>query len=263
MLAGMEIVFLGTGTSQGVPMIAHDSPGLDLEDKRNWRTRTCAHVVMAGHHIQIDAAPEFRLQCIENRIEKVDTFILTHGHADHIAGMDDLRRFIDLRDGLALPVYSTANGLGRVEAMFPYAIGARPVTRGYPAFTLHEMPEVLELPGGTIKRCYLPHGKLDVLGLVFEEKTSGKRLAYFTDCKRVPDEARALAYEADVIVLDALRPMEHPTHMTIDEALSTAAELKGKTTYFIHMTYMIDHERYSAMLPPGVALAYDGLRVVL
>lgn len=259
----MEIVFLGTGTSQGVPMIAHDSKGLDLEDKRNWRTRTSAHVVMGGHHIQIDAAPELRLQCIENGIEKVDTFILTHGHSDHIAGMDDLRRFIDLRDGHALPVYSTEEGLDRVQAMFPYAIGDRPVTRGYPAFKLHEMPSVLELPGGTVKRCLLPHGSIDVLGLVFEEARTGKRLAYFTDCKRVPDDGRELAYGADLIVLDALRPMDHPTHMTIDEALATASDLKGKATYFTHMTYMVDHNRCSADLPDTVELAYDGLRVVL
>jgi|TARA_B110000438_G_scaffold296666_2_gene341720 phosphoribosyl 1,2-cyclic phosphate phosphodiesterase len=259
----MEIVFLGTGTSQGVPMIAHDSKGLDLEDKRNWRTRTSAHVIMGSHHIQIDAAPELRLQCIQNRIEKVDTFILTHGHADHIAGMDDLRRFIDLRDGRALPVYSTEAGLGRVRAIFPYAIGDRPASRGYPAFKLHEMPSVLELPGGTVKKCLLPHGNVDVLGLVFEENATGKRLAYFTDCKRVPEEGRALAHEADLIVLDALRPMEHPTHMTIDEALATAADLEGKATYFTHMTYMVDHDRFSAVLPPKVELAYDGLRVVL
>lgn len=259
----MEIVFLGTGTSQGVPMIAHDSKGLDLEDRRNWRTRTSAHIEMGGHHIQIDAAPEFRLQCIENRIERVDTFILTHGHADHIAGMDDLRRFIDLRDGVALPVYSTDEGLERVRAMFPYAIGDRPVARGYPAFKLFEMPAVLELPGGTVRRCVLPHGRLDVLGLIFEEAETGKRLAYFTDCKRVPEDGRELARGADLIVLDALRPMEHPTHMTIAEALETAAALEGKATCFTHMTYMVDHVKYSANLPETVELAYDGLRRTL
>lgn len=242
-------------------MIAHDSEGLDLSDKRNWRTRSCAHVVMGGHHIQIDASPEFRLQCIWNGIEQVDTFILTHGHADHILGMDDLRRFIDLRDGMALPVYSSPEGLERVESVFPYAIHERAVVRGYPAFKLMELPERLELPGGVVHKVVLPHGPMRVLGLVFEEAHTGKRLAYYTDCKEVPEDASALAEGADVIVLDALRPQQHPAHMSLLEAVDTAKRLRGKRTYFTHMTYMVDHARESAKLPAGVAFAYDGLRV--
>lgn len=259
----MEIVFMGTGTSQGVPMIAHDSPELDLDDARNWRTRTSAHVVMGGHHVQIDAAPEFRLQCLRSSIEKVDTFILTHGHADHVLGMDDLRRFVDLRDGDALPVYATEEGQERVRAIYPYAIRPKPEFKGYPAFDLRAMPDRLELPGGTIESTLLPHGRVEVLGLVFTEEGSGRRLAYFTDCKRLPDEARRLAQGVDLVVLDALRPMEHPTHMTIDEAVAAAQGLGARRTLLTHMTYMIDFERDSKGLPEGVEFAYDGLRVRL
>ena len=242
-------------------MIAHDSPGLDLGDPRNWRTRTSAHVVMGGHHIQIDAAPEFRLQCIQSSITKIDTFILTHGHADHVIGMDDLRRFIDLRGGDALPVYGTEEGLDRVRAIFPYAIRQRPEFKGYPAFALHLAPERLELPGGVLETVRLPHGRVEVLGLVFTENETGKRLAYFTDCKEVPTTARAAAKDADVVVLDALRPDPHPTHMTIDESVATALEMGARQTWLTHMTYMIDHARHDAELPPGISFAYDGLRV--
>lgn len=263
MAADMELVFMGTGTSQGVPMIAHDPPDLDLADRRNWRTRSSIHVVMGGHHIQVDAAPEFRLQCVWNRITWIDSFILTHGHADHVLGMDDLRRFIDLRGGEALPVFSTPDGLGRVKGIFPYAINDRAVTKGYPAFKLYEMPDVLELPGGIVRSTILPHGRARVLGLVFEEEATGKRLAYFTDCKEVPPEAEALARGADVVVLDALRPMFHPTHMSIEEALAVAERLEAAQTYFTHMTFMIDQERDGAKLPPRIAYAYDGLRVTL
>ena len=91
----MEIIFMGTGTSQGVPMIAHDPEKLDLQNPKNWRSRSSIHVVMDGCHIQVDAAQEFRLQCIQNNIQQIDYFVLTHGHADHILGMDDLRRFCD------------------------------------------------------------------------------------------------------------------------------------------------------------------------
>ena len=260
----MEITFLGTGTSQGVPMIAHD-PGdsCDLADKRNWRTRTSAHLKMDGQSIQIDAAPEFRLQCIANKIESIDLFLLTHGHADHIMGMDDLRRFIDLRGGTALPVYGTDEGLQRVATIFPYAIRPKPEFKGYPAFALEPMPAVLELPSGTVAWTPLPHGRMEVMGLVFTERSSGRKLAYYTDCKRLTPKARELAAGADLLVLDALRPMPHPTHMTLHEAIETAEELGAGQTFFTHMTYMIDHERDSKKLPSGMAFAYDGLRVTI
>ena len=127
----MEIVFLGTGTSQGVPMIAQpQGEGCDLDNSKNWRTRTSIHVEMGGHHIQVDAAPEFRMQCIQNGLDRIDTFILTHGHADHILGMDDLRRFCDLNGGHALPVYSSEEGLQRIRQIYPYAILEKPLVRG-------------------------------------------------------------------------------------------------------------------------------------
>ena len=167
----MDVTILGSGTSQGVPMIACDCPVCTSADPRNSRTRCSIHVVMDGMHIQVDAAPEFREQCLRNGVKRLDRFILTHGHADHVAGMDDLRRFCDLLGGKALTVYSTAEGIGRVIAMYPYAIMDRPVVKGYPAFTLVEMPPVLELEQGIIRSTPLPHGVVTVLGLVFEERS--------------------------------------------------------------------------------------------
>ncbi len=260
----MQIQFLGTGTSQGVPMIAHD-PGeaCDLSDRRNWRTRTSAHIRMGGEAIQVDAAPEFRLQCIWNEVRKVDRFILTHGHADHIMGMDDLRRFIDLRGGEALPVHSTEEGLERVRTIYPYAIRTRPEFKGYPAFSPEPMPAELDTAGGRIRSTLLPHGRVDVLGLVFEEHGSGRRLAYYTDCHRLTEEAYRLAEGVDLLVLDALRPKPHPTHMTIEEAVATAEKVGARQTFFTHMTFMVDHVRAGRELPEGMAFAYDGLRIEL
>ena len=171
----MEVIFLGTGTSQGVPMIAQPESDCDFDNPKNWRTRTSIHVEMGGHHIQVDAAPEFRMQCINNGIGQIDTFILTHGHADHVLGMDDLRRFCYLNGGTALPVYSSEEGLARVEAIFPYAMSDKPITKGYPAFETRLMPKELELPGGTVESVMLPHGKIEVLGLVFTEAETGKK----------------------------------------------------------------------------------------
>src|SRR3954469_4187258 len=147
----MEVIFLGTGTSQGVPMIACDCTVCTSTDPRNHRGRASIHVVMDGLHIQVDSAPEFRLQCIREKITWIDLFILTHGHADHVAGMDDLRRFCDLHGHNALTVYTTDEGMARMMAMYPYAIMDRPVVRGYPAFKLESMPQRLEVPQGTIE----------------------------------------------------------------------------------------------------------------
>ena len=258
---GMELVFLGTGTSQGVPMIAQPEGLCDLSNRRNWRTRSSIHVSMGGTRVQVDAGQEFRLQCIENDIPSVDYFILTHGHADHILGMDDLRRYCDMRDGEALPVFSTPEGLERVQAIFPYAVRERAVVRGYPAFSLAEMPPVLELPDGKIHATPLPHGAIEVLGLVFERE--GKRIAYFTDCSEVTEEARRLATGAEVVVLDGLRQKPHPSHMTIEKAVETARQIGAKQTFLTHMTCAVDYEEVGSALPDGVDLAYDGLRLAI
>src|SRR5688572_28997526 len=257
----MEVIFLGTGTSQGVPIIACDCAVCTSTDPRNSRTRASIHVVMDGLHIQVDAAPEFRLQCIREKIWEVDFFILTHGHADRIAGMDDLRRFCDLLGGTALTVYSTEEGMGRVLAMYPYAMAERPISKGYAAFKLVPMPEILEFPQGTVYSTLLPHGGVNTLGLVFVERSSGKRFAYYTDCKRVPRAAVALAHGADGVVLDGLRHSPHPSHMSIEEAVAVAKEIAASATWITQLTHLSDHAELARALPAGVAPAYDGLRV--
>ncbi len=242
-------------------MIAHPKGGCDLENPRNWRTRCSIHVEMGGHHLQVDAAPEFRTQCIQNEITEIDTFILTHPHADHILGMDDLRRFCDLKGGVALPIYTSPIGVKRVREIFPYAIIDKPAVKGYPAFQLNEMPKLLEVPGGRVESVYMPHGKVEVLGLVFTEEVTRKKLAYFTDCKEVGEEARSLAEGADIVVLDGLRSKLHPSHMSISEAVQTAIDMGAPKSFLTHMSYMVDYEKMETELPENIWLAYDGLRL--
>lgn len=259
----MDVFFLGTGTSQGVPMIACSCAVCRSLDPRNQRTRTSIHVVMDGLHVQVDAAPEFRLQCLRSKIEWLDLFILTHGHTDHIAGMDDLRRFCDLRGNEAISVYSTDAGVSRVLAVFPYAIMERPIFKGYPAFRLAEMPPTLELPQGTIHSTLLPHGGVNTLGLIFIERSTGKKFVYYTDCKRVPSEAVALARGADVVVLDGLRPDPHPSHMSIGEAIAVGQEIGSPRTLLTHLTHLNDHAALAAELPAGFEPAFDAQQLTV
>jgi phosphoribosyl 1,2-cyclic phosphate phosphodiesterase len=257
----MEVIFLGTGTSEGVPIIAQPPEiQLDLSNPKNWRTRTSVHVIMDGCHVQVDAAPEFRLQCINNDIRQIDHFILTHEHADHIQGMDDLRRFCRLKGGVAIPVYSTDAGLDRVRAIYPYAV--RQKAKGnYPAFSLISMPSILEVEGGLIYSVLLPHGKFQVLGLVFEERSTGKRFAYYTDCKEVTKVARDLALYADILALDALRYKPHSSHLSLPEAIEASKHISARKTYFVHMACGLDYDNVKLGLPDEMYLAYDGLRL--
>jgi len=257
----MHAVFMGCGTSQGVPLIAHPNLDLDLKDTRNWRTRSSLHVWMGENRIQIDAAPEFRLQCLRENIDRIDLFILTHGHADHLMGMDDLRRFCEIT-GEPMPVYGTPeDGLPSVKRVFGYAIKDKLDLPGYPAFRLHPMPKRLELEGGTITSTLLPHGQLQVIGLVFEEKHTGSKLAYYVDCHHVPQAAIQLAEKADILIIDGLRHLPHPTHLTIQQAIDISHHIHPKKTYLTHLGTSIDYQKESTALPPDVYLAYDGLRV--
>lgn len=258
----MKLIFMGTGTSQGVPVIAATKHSLNLSNPKNWRTRSSVHIEIAGRHIQVDAAPEFRLQCIQNKIEQLDIFILTHGHADHIAGMDDLRRFCDLSPDKSVKVYSNKNGLERIKAMFPYALGDKPAQKGYPCFKLSKMPHSLDIwesEGIKISSAALPHGPIKTLGLVFEY--NGKKLAYFSDCKKLTPRAVKLAKGVDVLVIDALKIKPHPSHMNLEEALESAKILEAKKTYLTHTTSQIDYDIYEHQLPKNCHIAYDGLKV--
>jgi len=240
-------------------MIACDCPVCRSGDPRNRRFRCHLHVEAAGLNVQVDAAPEFRLQAIRHGIPKVDLILLTHGHADHILGMDDMRRYCDGRDGEALPVYSSEEGMRRMREIYPYAIRDRPATRGYPAFRLAPMPSVLELPGLAIRSTRQSHGGYETLGLVFEERATGARFAYYTDCDSVTPEAEALAAGADALALDGLRFRPHPSHLSIDGAVEAARRIGARRTYLVHMTHEIDHETVDARLPEGISLAYDNL----
>ncbi len=270
----LRLTILGSGTSHGVPMIACDCAVCTSTDPHDKRTRTSALLSYldespaAGQlstarpnaaqpatmrHILIDTTPELRLQCLAHNIRHVDAILFTHAHADHVAGLDDVRRFTGFR-GPALPVYGNAETLGRVRQMFDYAIMDDPE---YPSAKPNLRPVVVSGPFELFGRTVIPipyeHGPSRVVGY----RIGGA--AYCTDCSHIPDDSRALLAGLDVLVLDALRRRPHPTHFNLEQAVAEARRIGARRTYFTHIAHELGHASTNAELPSGMELAYDGL----
>jgi phosphoribosyl 1,2-cyclic phosphate phosphodiesterase len=250
----LRITFLGTGTSQGVPMIGCDCETCRSTDPRDHRRRPSVYLETDdGQAILVDAGPDLRAQALTYNVRRIDALLFTHGHSDHILGVDDLRRFNALQHA-PMACYADAQTIWDIRRMFAYVFDpATPRGGGLPQLELFTIAGPFCVGRQEIVPVPIFHGQRPILGFRFG------RFAYLTDCSRIPDDSWALLEDLDVLVLDALRQKPHPTHFSISEAVDAARRIGARSTCFTHMTHDLRHESTCARLPDTMQLAYDGL----
>jgi phosphoribosyl 1,2-cyclic phosphate phosphodiesterase len=253
------MVFLGTGTSIGVPVIGCGCTTCTSDNPRNNRLRCGLVLGLPGGNLLVDTPPDLRTQLLREKIGIVHATLFTHDHADHVFGLDDLRLF-PYYLGHPMPVYCEDQVQARIRKSFDYAFaeGAGKYGGGVPQIAFTRITtEPFEILGAPAIPLRLAHGKFDVLGFRFGN------VAYCTDTNGIPPESWPLLEGLDVLVLDALRHKPHPTHFSLEQAVEVAQKLKPRRTLFTHMSHDLEHEATNASLPEGMELAYDGLRIRL
>ena len=262
----MEVLVLGSGTSHGVPMIGCGCEVCRSANPKNKRMRPSILVETAQGNLLVDTTPELRMQALAFDVRQVDAVCITHTHADHIMGLDDLRRFNDLADK-EIPVYGEAEVLDDVRRIYPYIFRETQLGGGKPRVTLHglEIGSALPLLGLKVTPLRVLHGRLPITAYRFDEPEQGRqaahRFAYVTDVSEIPAETMAQLRDLDVLILDAVRLDPHPTHFGLYQALDVIEILKPRRAFLTHLSHHFEHEAINAQLPDHVRLAYDGLRV--
>jgi len=255
----LTVTFLGTGTSQGVPMIGCDCNVCRSPDPRDQRLRSSIYIETPECSWVVDTGTDFRTQALRENIRKVDAVVFTHSHTDHIMGFDDLRRFSHARG--SMPVYASPETMRDLERVFRFAFN----TSNLVPYYLKPEPHVIEGPfklvGTLITPLPVPHGDSIVNGYLFS-RADQKLVAYLSDCSAVPAAIVDLISGVKVLIIDALRDRPHPTHLSVGQALEVATQVQPRDTYFTHICHDLPQSAESR-LPAGVHIAYDGLKLRL
>ena len=252
-MPSLQLTVLGSGTSMGVPTLGCHCAVCESPDPRDRRTRPSVLLSYAGRNVVIDTTPDFRYQAMRAKIDRLDAVIYTHGHADHVLGLDDIRPYNLKRRG-PMPLYASAETWVTLRRQFAYVFDDAPAQSTVPLVETHTIDGPFDLFGAKILPVPALHGSGPVLGFRF-----GKA-AYLTDFSRVPEASKPMLEGLDDFILDALRYTPHPTHSTVEQSLALVRELKPKRAWFTHICHDLGHTQTNAKLPPNVRLSYDGLQ---
>lgn len=253
-----QIIILGSGTSQGIPVIGCDCDVCTSTNPKDKRTRSSIHIKLKNKNLQIDTGPEFRVQMLRENLSDVDAVLFTHEHQDHIAGLDDVRPMI-FRSGNAMQIYGQDRVLARIRKAFHYAFEMQPYP-GAPRIETNMIPEdatLFEVEGIQVQPIPVLHGKLPILGYRIGS------MAYITDVNHIDKNVISERLGGlDLLIIDALHHKNHYSHYTLEQAMEMAKTIGAKQTYFIHMShYMGTHEETEEQLPENMRLTYDGLKL--
>lgn len=261
----MEIVFLGTGTSDGVPRIGCDCAVCRSEDTRDKRLRSSLWIQgNDGESLLIDTGPEFRIQALRENIKKVDAILITHSHADHVHGLDDVRPFTFKSP---IPIFTNVQTVEDLKERFAYIFRETQRGGGKPKIELHSVFDTFKMGNIEITPIPIKHGELDIYGWKIAE--SGKSIVYITDATRIPHESERLIGKPDILIINALRKEKHSTHFNFDEALEAAIKTGTEHVFFTHIAHNFSHEQIKSyckislqernITQTNIEPAFDGL----
>ncbi len=250
----MRITFLGTGTSVGVPAIGCRCAVCASADPRNRRTRASVMLDHGTTRVLIDASIDLRQQVLRERCDRIDAVLVTHGHADHVFGLDDVRMF-NFRQKRPMPIYGNERTLEDLRRTFWYVFDGADDPSSRPQLTLNPVADRFRVGSMSILPFTVIHGEMPILGYRVG------RFAYITDGKRIPDASIPLLADLDLLVVNALRRSPHPTHFTLDEAIDTIRAIAPRRALLTHLSHEFDHDALARELPEGIAPAHDGLCV--
>lgn len=252
----MKLTFLGTGTSTGVPSIGCECDTCVSDDPRDKRLRVSVLIEHAGQTVLVDTSSDFRQQALRVGLKHLDAALITHCHADHIFGLDDIRP-LNFRYG-ALGIYANERAWVDIKRIFKYVFEPTYFGGGLPQIIAHTVSPGASFCIGnelTITPLQVIHGRLPVIAYRFND------FAYLTDLSEIPGATLDALRDLDVLVLDCLRFTPHPTHLWLDKALEYIKAIKPQRTFLTHIAHDVKHGRDSSLLPQGVLWAYDGLEI--
>ncbi|MBR5588439.1 MAG: MBL fold metallo-hydrolase [Kiritimatiellae bacterium] len=254
--------FLGTGTSVGVPLIGCSCPVCKSTDPLDKRLRSSLYVTLGDQALVIDTGPDLRMQCLQWEVPRVDAVFITHLHADHIFGFDDIRRFNTIQGNQPIHCYSGPETIEGMRRIFPYISNKLNEQGLYrPLIDFVPVEDRFEALGAQFTLLPVVHGKAETNGLRIDFQ--GHSLAYLPDVHAIPERTLELLQGVEVLILNLLRERPHPTHLTLEQSVAYAQQIGARQTWFTHLSHDLLHATLKTLLPEGMAPAYDGLTLTL